>query len=390
MLSAATSQPDSPGDRVLLRGTRGVKPVSPADGDDNRPALSVVIPSFNSAPWLPSTLVALASAIEAARIAVQVIVVDDGSTDDTADTVRRAAMSFPGAVELVQQPNRGRFLARWEGIDRASAELTLLLDSRVLIDSTALSHVFNDLGGAVAPRPWNAHVRMAPDAPLVGLFWDVPTHIFWGGYLRDPRPMDITKETFDSAPKGTTMFLAPTRVLRDAFRASWPSGDASLMSDDTTVLRWIAEAHPIRIDPGFSATYRPRTTVRGFASHSFLRGTLFVDSYAGTTLARSAVLILLALLPPVAALTVAALAILGRGAGALWLLGIIVALALLPLVPAAVNRCPKRSLLAYTCYLPVFVVPFWAGLVRGIVVHRAKFTRHVSSSESGGSEQETA
>lgn len=389
MLSATSCQPDSRNGQAFRLDTTLPEPVSPGHSDGDRPALSVIIPSYNSAQWLPSTLAALAAAIEDARMVVEVIVIDDGSTDETEDAVRRSAVSFPGAVELVRQPNRGRFLARWEGIDRAAAGQILLLDSRVLIDRTSLSHVFASRS-TTTPRPWNAHVRMAPGAPLVGLFWDVPTYIFWGRYLRDPRPMDITRDNFDSAPKGTTMFLAPSDVLRRAFLASWPSGDASLISDDTTVLRWIAEHHPIRIDPKFSATYRPRTTVRGFASHSLLRGTLFVDSYAGTTIGRSIALFLLALVPLFAVLVVADLMISGQWAGALWLSGIAVAAALFPLAPAAVNRCPKRSMLAYACYLPVFIGPFWTGLVRGLVLHREKFTRRKSSSESDSSKQETA
>ena len=334
-----------------------------------------MIPSYNSASWLPTTFAALAKAVSAARVIVQVVVVDDGSTDDTGDVVSGLAASFPGVVELRQQQNQGRFLARWVGLERARSELTLLLDSRVLLDPDALVYLFSRLAEDPSTTVWNGHVRTDSSAPLVGRFWEVPTHIFWANYLRRPRPMDITPENFDSVPKGTGTFLAPTELLRDAFRATWPSDDARLVSDDTKLLRWLVEAHPIRLDPGFSAVYRPRTTVRGFVSHTHDRGTLFVDSYAGTTPLRSMILVALAVLPVVFVGAIIALALSGLGSIALVTIVAAVLIALAPLVPAALNRCPPRALLAYAVVLPIFIVPFWIGLVRGLVIHRQAFIK---------------
>lgn len=343
--------------------------MSVSEPSGETPALSVVIPAFNSAPWLPSTLDALAEAVRRSGRATEVIVVDDGSTDDTADAVRVAARTFPGVLGVVSQDNRGRFLARWEGMARARADVVMLLDSRVLIHPDALTHVLRDADGATSGGAWNASVVTDPSAPLVGHFWEVPTHVFWGRYLRDPRPMVLTGENFDDAPKGTTMFLGRAAVLRDAFTEAWPEGDARLVSDDTKVLRVIARRWGIRLDPEFSATYRPRTSLRGFVRHTYDRGTLFVDSYAGTTALRSIVLVALAALPLAVLGILVWLIVAGAWATALGLLLVGILVALLPMLPAARNRCPARGLIAYAVCLPVFVVPFWAGLVRGIVLH---------------------
>ncbi|MBG0717949.1 glycosyltransferase family 2 protein [Microbacterium sp. 2C] len=342
--------------------------------DATIPSLSIVIPAFDSAPWLPSTFAALAEAITVARAEIEVIVVDDGSTDDTAGTACSLAESFPAPVSVITQPNGGRFLARFAGLEAAHARHVLFLDSRVLVDATTIRHVLAALEADGAPRAWNAYVRTDSAAPLVGLFWEVPTHVFWGRFLRSPRPFDLTPETFDQAPKGTTMFLGERDLLLDAFNATWPEGDARLVSDDTKLLRWIAAHAPIRLDPEFSATYRPRTTLASFVRHTFDRGTLFVDSYAGTTRLRSVVLVLLAL-APVALLAGGAL-LLARGArGAVAVgLGLSAAAILAPVVLAARNRAPARGILAYVACLPVFVVPFWLGLVRGTILHRASFT----------------
>ncbi|GAA4485313.1 glycosyltransferase family 2 protein [Microbacterium panaciterrae] len=335
--------------------------------------LSVVIPTYNSAPWLPSTLEALAEAVRRSQTQVEVVIVDDGSTDDSHELVVRIAEGFPASIVLLRQPNSGRFLARWAGIERATGQLVLLLDSRVILAPDSLAHVLSAAVDDPEPAGWNAHVYTDPASPLVGRFWEVPTYLFWGDYLRDPRPYDLTSTTFDSAPKGTGAFLARRDVIAAAFCQAWPEGDAKLISDDTKILRWIAENGGIRLDPGFAATYRPRTTLGGFIRHSFDRGTLFVDSYAGTSVPRSFVLLFAAVAPLLGVAVLASLVLIGNGVAALALAAACVLIALAPVVPAEFNRCPGRGIAAYICYLPVFLGPFWSGLVRGVVVHRNAF-----------------
>jgi GT2 family glycosyltransferase len=344
--------------------------------------LSVVIPSYNSARWLPSTIDALAAAVREADSDVEVIVVDDGSDDGSDLVIERLAATFPGDLRVIRQENSGRFLARWAGLEQASGELVLLLDSRVIIAPDALSYLLSAVEADPAPAGWNGHVHTDPSSPLVGRFWEVPTFVFWGRYLRDPRPFDLTPETFDSAPKGTGAFLARREVLREAFLQAWPEGDAKLISDDTKILRWIAEHGGIRLDPGFSATYRPRTTVRGFVQHSYDRGTLFVDSYAGTSALRSLVLLGAAVAPVLVVAAVVWLAVAGLGVGVALVAALLVLALLAPLVPAAINRCPGRAMLAYSTYVLVFLVPFWSGLVRGIVLHRSAFFDSTRSAAS--------
>ncbi|MDR7189104.1 hypothetical protein J2Y46_001927 [Microbacterium sp. BE35] len=349
--------------------------MSPSDSGAQAPTLSVVIPSYNSAKWLPSTLDALARAVRAAEVVVEVIVVDDGSTDGTADVVTSLAETFPGALTVIAQSNQGRFIARWTGITRSTADLVLLLDSRVLVHVDALRHALGEIARQPDRVAWNATVITDARAPLVGLFWEVPTHVFWGSYLRSPRAMDLTAENFDRVPKGTTMFLAQRDALVDAFEFAWPQGDARLVSDDTKVLRRIAQTRSIRLDPAFAATYRPRTTVRGFVRHTYDRGTLFVDSYAGTTAARSVILLLLAIAPLLFVGVLIALLVAGLGAVAGWVVVATVVLILLPASVAAVNGCRGRAVWAYVACLPLFVVPFWLGLVRGVVIHRRSFAQ---------------
>ena len=93
-----------------------------------RPRISVVIPSWNRAHILPR---AVASALLQSLTPFEVIVVDDGSTDDT-EAVLRAQFSEPldaGHLVLISQSRRGVSAARNAGLARATGEIIAYLDS---------------------------------------------------------------------------------------------------------------------------------------------------------------------------------------------------------------------------------------------------------------------
>jgi len=88
--------------------------------------LSVVIPAFNEARRLPGTLETLQLHLDARGVAYEVVVVDDGSTDATAEAARAAG----GPVVLLRHPeNRGKGHAVRAGMLAASGELRLMTDA---------------------------------------------------------------------------------------------------------------------------------------------------------------------------------------------------------------------------------------------------------------------
>ena len=85
-------------------------------------AVSVVIPTYNRAHLLPN---ALRSVLAATRQGDEVIVVDDGSTDDT----ERALAPWSERIQYIRVPNGGAGAARNHGVRLATKPLVAFLDS---------------------------------------------------------------------------------------------------------------------------------------------------------------------------------------------------------------------------------------------------------------------
>jgi glycosyltransferase involved in cell wall biosynthesis len=240
------------------------------------PSLSVVMPVHNEAEHVPGTIEALAEAVARSTFDVELVLVDDGSTDGSAD-IARESLGNGIQLQVVSQPNRGRFEARRAGLEAASGGWALLLDGRVRVAPDALAFVESRLAsdGSV----WTGHVEIEADTSY-GVFWKLIAELAWPDYFAEPRETSFGREEFDRFPKGTTCLLAPRRLLLEA-GAAFVSRYADLRNanDDTPLLRWIAERERIHVAPGFSCVYRPRGTFSAFVRHSVHRGVVFVDGH---------------------------------------------------------------------------------------------------------------
>lgn len=89
------------------------------------PRVSVIIPVYNRELYLRD---ALDSVVSQEGVEIELIVVDDGSTDSSRDIVRE----YPSAI-LIEQKNHGVSHARNEGLKRATAKYVKFLDSDDLL-----------------------------------------------------------------------------------------------------------------------------------------------------------------------------------------------------------------------------------------------------------------
>ena len=101
----------------------------------SRPAISVVIPAYNTAAYIAETL---SSVIAQTLTDFEIIVVNDGSPDTPA--LEAALTPFAGRIRYFVQPNRGLSAARNTGIAAARGELVAFLDSDDVWEPDYLEH----------------------------------------------------------------------------------------------------------------------------------------------------------------------------------------------------------------------------------------------------------
>lgn len=106
----------------------------------------MIIPTFNRAPLLAR---AMTSVLTQQVAPSELIVVDDGSSDETASLVARLAARAPLPIRYLHQANRGAAAARNLGIGAAQGSLIAFLDS----DDWWLPHKLAVQSAALAAQP---------------------------------------------------------------------------------------------------------------------------------------------------------------------------------------------------------------------------------------------
>jgi glycosyltransferase involved in cell wall biosynthesis len=91
------------------------------------PLVSIVIPCYNAAPWVAQTI---ESALAQTWPAKELVLVNDGSTDDSLAIARRYEA---GGLRVIDQPNRGASAARNAGLGASRGEFIQFLDADDLL-----------------------------------------------------------------------------------------------------------------------------------------------------------------------------------------------------------------------------------------------------------------
>jgi len=112
--------------------------------------VSVIMPCYNAADWIG---VALRSLLNQTVLPHEIIVVDDGSDDESAEI----AESFGAPVRVLRVPNGGAARARKTGVAEASGDALMFMDADDLIAPDSLAALAGCLSahpGQIALTPW--------------------------------------------------------------------------------------------------------------------------------------------------------------------------------------------------------------------------------------------
>ena len=129
------------------------------------PTLSIVVPAYNEAARLPTTLPKLAQFCER-HGSVEVLIVDDGSKDTTAAVVQEFAARYPFARLLQNPGNRGKGYSVRHGMQKAQGDWILSTDADL---SSPLEEVNKLIDAVDREQAAGAIGSRALDRSLVGV-----------------------------------------------------------------------------------------------------------------------------------------------------------------------------------------------------------------------------
>ncbi len=254
----------------------------------SEPTLTVLIPAYNEAHTIAQVL----DAIVALPCENQIVVIDDGSTDGTAQAVEGWILRTGRAIEVVRHSvNRGKGAAIRSGLKLARGAITIVQDADLEYDPAEYPRLIGPILRNEADAVYGSRYLRPAGLPwgpnrVCVLLLNLMVRLLYGQTLTDEatcykavrteilRRLDLRCERFEFCPEVTAKLcrmgirihevpIAYTpRTQREGKKIRWKDGIEAV----ATLLRW-------RLAP-----FRPRTDVarNSFRSPSFGSSTEFI------------------------------------------------------------------------------------------------------------------
>jgi glycosyltransferase involved in cell wall biosynthesis len=210
-------------------------------------SFNVVMAAYNASATIET---AIQSVLSQTRPDFELIVVDDGSTDDTAEKVDRFCRDR--RVRLFRQTNRGLPAARNAAIAVGRARYVTILDSDDLLMPTYLERI-----GRVLERTPTAGIAFGDAWRLddrSGRFWHQTVMVARGA----PRPVPTDAGALLAALVKSNFVPIMFTVRRAALQrvGDFREGEPELAEDWELLLRLAASGYPAAVVPGVVGVYR--------------------------------------------------------------------------------------------------------------------------------------
>lgn len=219
------------------------------------PLVSILIPCYNAAPWLAETL---ESALNQTWKSIEIIVVDDGSRDDSLAIAQRFAAPN---VLVISQPNQGQSVAENRALAAAQGDLIAYLDADDLLAPDKTERQVLCLGDPDSEQVVSGEWARFYQNPGVASFTPNP---LWA----DLAPVDWLVTAFEAnLMMHGASWLIPRRVIEKA--GPW-NQKLSLINDFDYFSRILLASQGVKFCWGARSYYRSgnATSLSGSKSRS--------------------------------------------------------------------------------------------------------------------------
>ncbi len=220
-----------------------------ARGEDGvvSPRLTIVLPTYNRAAFLPG---ALASIVGQTFSDWELVVIDDGSTDDTREVLDRARPAITRDVRYIRQENGGPAVARNNGIAHALGDLVAFFDSDDLWHPAYLET-------CVAALDRNPDVDWVYAACRI-LDLDTGAEVSASTFRENGKPRPFL--SLPASRRGEVMVLNDPRTLDLVLSAGLYAGFQNSVIRAATLRRWPLPIVPVRVGEDTLTAFRAVAT----------------------------------------------------------------------------------------------------------------------------------
>ncbi len=186
---------------------------------------SIVIPCYNESGKITSTLTQVVNFLNSFNESYEVVVVDDGSTDDTVDKVK-AYQKEHSKIRLIENPHKGKGPTVWKGVMESKGNYIYVADADLSTPMEELKKLVtwvkdNDYDVAIASREGHGAQRI--DEPfyryLMGRVFNIWVQLIALPGIKDSQcgfklfKKDVAKDIFERL----TIYGDQSKVLEDAY-----------------------------------------------------------------------------------------------------------------------------------------------------------------------------
>jgi len=227
--------------------------------------ISTIIPVYNVAEYLPDTIDSVLAQSVGFEDNIQLILVDDGSTDNSAKICKQYARKYPDNVTVVSQPNSGVSAARNTAKKHTTGTYIHFLDSDDCISKTA----YEDMIGVLEPH-----------AGTVGA---VAMKVQFFEEIIDPHPNNYKFESdriinLDTEPDMPLLHVSSCVFVRDAI-ADYSFNESMTIAEDARFIADVlSDTHRYAVVSRPSLYYRKRIDGSSAIGRQFLNKAFYTSA----------------------------------------------------------------------------------------------------------------
>ena len=240
---------------------------------------SFVLISFNEAANIAACIASI-DRQEGLGSDYEILVVDDGSTDETPNIVRKTSQFAPHVRLITDGKNHGRGFGRWRGVNESRGDYVVMVDADIVLPAdwlaTALPYLRNhDVAGGIAVpdgdvayvyRRFNLRPKTVMGSTVItgnnGIYKRaVLEKVNFDPALREGEDVDFNHR---SAAAGFTSVCAPGLTVEHQEHKSFPRSMQWLFQSGVGATRQLARFRKIRRpDLAFGATFLAAVAATG-------------------------------------------------------------------------------------------------------------------------------